>query len=295
MASVDLGGTHPLGDPEVVSINRLPMRSPLTERSGNPWFRSLDGEWSVKRFDHPRDVPADVLGRDVDDAAWRSIPVPGNWTLHALGDEPHYTNVTMPWKGLPPALPEIVPTVVHRTAFPMPARWAGRRIVLHVGGAESVHSVFVNGEHAGYGTDSRLASEYDITAHLTEGGNSIAIVVSRFSAQSHVEDQDQWWMAGLHREVHVRAEAAVHIADVRIDAGLRTDGSTGTLRVTTRVETNDGASMPRGWTTRVEVSSSDDKVVFAGSADIPAETWADRKSTRLNSSHEWISRMPSSA
>ena len=65
MASVDLGGTHPLGDPEVVSINRLPMRSPLTERSGNPWFRSLDGEWSVKRFGHPRDVPADVLGREI--------------------------------------------------------------------------------------------------------------------------------------------------------------------------------------------------------------------------------------
>ena len=26
-----------------------------------------------------------------------------------------------------------------------------------------------------------------------------------------------------------------------------------------------------------------------------AEQWVDRKSTRLNSSHEWISRMPSSA
>ena len=29
--------------------------------------------------------------------------------------------------------------------------------------------------------------------------------------------------------------------------------------------------------------------------DADAHRWGDRKSTRLNSSHEWISRMPSSA
>ena len=29
--------------------------------------------------------------------------------------------------------------------------------------------------------------------------------------------------------------------------------------------------------------------------DSPSQAWPDRKSTRLNSSHEWISRMPSSA
>ena len=269
-----LGDVHPLGDPEVISVNRLPMRSPIVERGNNPWFRSLDGEWSVMRFDHPRDVPMSALAPDTNDVTWRTIPVPGNWTLHGLGDDPHYTNVTMPWKGLPPALPASVPTVVHRTRFAMPTKWRGRRIVLHVGGAESVHSVFVNGAHAGYGTDSRLASEYDITPHLTDGDNSIVIVVSRFSAQSHVEDQDQWWMAGLHREVFVRAEAAVHIADVRVDAGLKGDNATGTLRVTTRVETNDGAPMPRGWSTRVELASADGKVLMAESAGVFAETWA---------------------
>lgn len=274
MSFAALGEVHPLGDPEVTSVGRLPMRSPLVQRQDNPWFRSLDGEWSVMRFAHPRDVPMSALAPDADDAAWRTIPVPGNWTLFGLGDDPHYTNVTMPWKGLPPALPESVPTVVHRTRFAMPSRWAGRRIVLHVGGAESVHSVFVNGAHAGYGTDSRLASEYDITPHLTDGDNLIAIVVSRFSAQSHVEDQDQWWMAGLHREVHVRAEGAVHIADVRVDAGLKIDNTTGTLRVTTRVETNDGVPMPRGWSARVELESVDGKVLMAEAAPVFAETWA---------------------
>ena len=35
--------------------------------------------------------------------------------------------------------------------------------MLHVGGAESVHAVYLNGLFIGYGTDSRLPSEYDLT------------------------------------------------------------------------------------------------------------------------------------
>ena len=94
------------------------------------------------------------------------------------------------------------PTGVYRRTFTVPAAWRGRQVVLHVGGAESVHAVYVNGAFVGYGTDSRLASEYDITAApASPARNDLAIVVVRYSAHSYVEDQDQWWMAGLHREV----------------------------------------------------------------------------------------------
>ena len=47
-----------------------------------------------------------------------------------------------------------------------------------------MHAVFVNGEFAGYGTDSRLASEYDITALTRRGKNDVAIVVMRYSAET---------------------------------------------------------------------------------------------------------------
>ena len=49
----------------------------------------------------------------------------------------------------------------------MPATLDGRQVVLHIGGAESVHALYVNGAFVGYGTDSRLASEYDITRTST--------------------------------------------------------------------------------------------------------------------------------
>ena len=256
MTLPDIGKVRPWADPAVLSINRLPMHTTFASRKRSRV--SLNGEWAVRRWAHPELVPADAVGT-VDDSAWQRIPVPGNWTLFDLGDLPHYTNVTMPWPGLPPALPEEIPTVVYRRAFDAPKIEAGEAAILHVGAAESVHAVWVNGVFIGYGTDSRLPSEYDVTAALCKGRNEIAIVVCRYSAQSHVEDQDQWWMAGLHREVWVETRPLVHVANVRIGAALNDDGS-GLLEVCTTVGRNDGAALSDGWSVRV-VLSHGDKVV----------------------------------
>ncbi len=211
----------------MVSMNRLPMRATCisyptvgSARSGkrekNPWFQNLNGEWSVKRFADVEQISSDDITSKNND--WITIPVPSNWTMFDLGDSPHYTNVQMPWKGRPPSLPDSVATVVYRRTFSIASTWQSRRTILHVGGAESVHILYVNGSFVGYGTDSRLPSEYDITPYLRQDENHLAIVVCRYSAQSHVEDQDQWWMAGLHREVFLRSQAFVALQDVVIEA-----------------------------------------------------------------------------
>jgi len=208
MALPILDQLRPWADPQVVSMNRLPMRTSIIpyadvvasrsdDRVQSPWFKSLDGAWKIKRFEDVSQVTASSLTSDT--SKWSKISVPGNWTLAGLGDLPHYTNVQMPWQGRPPSLPETVATAVHRTSFTIPSTWKKRRTILHIGGAESVHMVYLNGEFVGYGTDSRLPSEYDLSAHLVAGKNTLAVVVCRFSAQSHLEDQDQWWMAGLHQ------------------------------------------------------------------------------------------------
>ena len=92
--------------------------------------------------------------------------------LGGFVDVPHYTNIQMPFDGPPPRLPERNPTGVYRRSFTVPAAWTARRTVLHVAGAESVHAVFVNGVFAGYGTDSRLPSEYDVSELVRTGATS---------------------------------------------------------------------------------------------------------------------------
>lgn len=256
-----MGKLKPWADPQIVSLHRLPMRAvqvsfPDVEsartdsRDASPWYVSLNGAWQIARFEDVNDVPPTALTEDA--MKWACIDVPGNWTLAGLGDLPHYTNVQMPWKGRPPALPPTVATAVHRTSFTLSDGWSERSTIVHIGGAESVHMVYVNGSFVGYGTDSRLPSEYDITSELVDGANELAIVVCRYSAQSHLEDQDQWWMAGLHREVFLRSRAIISVQDVRVDAGvvrssLRTD-PIGTLRVRMTVAVPADQKLQRGWT-----------------------------------------------
>ena len=242
-----IGEFRPWTDPTVTAIGRMAMHVPLdrVER------RSLDGEWSFALFEHPDVVPETAI---TGDAPARTITVPGSWTMQDTGDHPHYTNVQMPFPGPPPALPSRVTTGVYRRTFEVPRSWRGTQVVLHVAGAESVHAVYVNGSFIGYGTDSRLPSEYDVSKHVISGkANEVAIVVIRYSADSYIEDQDQWWMAGLHRSVHVESRKPVHIADVRCDGDFDPATGGGTLTVTAEIGFVDRAQ--QGWTVRATLRS----------------------------------------
>ena len=267
-----IGALQPWTDPHVVTLGaRLDMRPPTvacpdvaTARAATPgalaeavvpttWRRSLDGRWSFRLFDSPAEVSPRAIRGDATGRAWTTVTVPGNWTMQGVGDLPQYTNVRMPFAGPPPRLPDHNPTGVYRRAFNVPRRWDGRQIVVHIGGAESVHAVYVNGEFVGYGTDSRLASEYDATPHVRLGRNEIAVVVVRWSAHSYVEDQDQWWMAGLHREVYVEARASIHLARLDADAAFSPDDGRGTLSVRA---TLGGLTPPdKGWSVRCWVET----------------------------------------
>ncbi len=223
------------------------------------WAHSLDGRWKFRLFDHPDNVPATAITTTADGRRWTKVTVPGNWTVqHAVDqngdpDLPQYTNVRMPFDGPPPNLPDRNPTGVYRRDVTVPKRWIGRRIVLHIGGAESVHALYINGAFAGYGTDSRLASEYDITDHVIAGRNEVAIVVVKWSAHSYVEDQDQWWMGGLHREVRIEARATTGVTAVDCDAAYNHISGGGNLAVRSTV----GGTTPPGpgWKIRTSIET----------------------------------------
>ena len=159
----------------------------------------------------------------------------------------------MPFPGPPPALPDRNPTGVYRRRFNVKRAWSTRRIVLHLGGAESVHAVYVNGAFAGYGTDSRLDSEYDITEHVQAGENELTVLVVKWSAHSYVEDQDQWWMGGLHRQTWIEARGETRLTSFACDADLDVDTGVGRLRATATV----GGHTPpsEGWSVRCRLET----------------------------------------
>ena len=135
----------------------------------------------------------------------------------------------MPFAGQAPFVPADNPTGVYRRTFSVPAGWRGRRTLLRVGAANSMGFVWVNGEFVGFGTDSHLASTFDITAHVRRRTNSVCVAVPRWSASTWVEDQDQWWMPGLHRSVELVSVPPVALGDTAAVPGLAADDTTGTL------------------------------------------------------------------
>ncbi len=282
--------TAPWDDPTLTARGRLPMHALRHTGSETGVARlDLDGVWSFELFA----TPADALALPADRAPAAALVVPGCWTVqefddvHAVLDLPHYTNVQMPWPDLPPHPPAANPTGVYQRAVDVPADWAGRRVVLHVGAAESVLLVTVNGVEVGVGKDSHLASEFDLTAVVHPGRpNTVRLTVVKWSDATFIEDQDQWWHAGITRSVFLYATGPVYLADVRIDASLArrrgdSDGSrphyvaddgtaTGELSVVVEVGSRLApfGAIPDGWSVQVRLSPGPDDGPSVDSAGV---------------------------
>lgn len=249
---------RPWGDPAAVSLNRIPMLPagwvpcpdidtaraltgggtrgtaaggtvdrPAENRSGNragnptgsPWWCSLDGEWDFELLERPEALTGSQVGRG---GLAASVTVPGAWTAQGHGN-PLYTNVVMPFGGEPPAVPEDNPTAVYRRTVEVPGAWAGRRVVVRIGSAESMAIVYLDGNLVGFGTDSRLPSDFDLSDHVEPGrSHMVAVVVPRWSAGTWLEDQDQWFHGGLQRSVSLHSTAQTRVSTAKVTAGLDT-------------------------------------------------------------------------
>lgn len=222
-------------DEHITEQNRLPMHSSYyvfandKELLSNDWtqssnYKSLNGEWKFKFVDKPDDLPKDGWMPSVSDAKWGSIKVPANWEMSGYGFPIYNTRgfefaYLLPNKRPnPPEVPlQFDPTGLYRKEFTISPDWKGKQIILYIGAARSNLVVWVNGKYVGYGTDSKLSSEFDITPYLNPtGSNLLAIKVMRWEVSSYLEDQDMWRLSGIQRDCYLLARAPVHIEDVTL-------------------------------------------------------------------------------
>ncbi|MEZ5383402.1 MAG: glycoside hydrolase family 2 TIM barrel-domain containing protein [Microthrixaceae bacterium] len=264
-------------DPALTSRNRLRSRPLVASHAsavearhapalwqaveGSPWALSLDGTWQFLHFPEPEAVPCAAVQAGGGPGA--DIEVPGAWTLQGW-DSPIYTNVQMPFAGEAPRVPARNPTGVYRRSIEVPAEWAGRDVILTLGGTESLAVVYVDGRFVGLATDSRLASEFDLTSFVTAGGSHVvAVVAIRWTAATWIEDQDQWWHGGIQGSVALWSRPVVHLAEVGLVPGLDADGTTGMLDVDIAVGGALAGAPPTRWWVGVEVEQLDGAGVAA--------------------------------
>lgn len=239
-------------DQNLNSVNRLPMHtsyfpyasdqeanSGIKEDSEN--FLSLNGKWKFNWVENANQRPMDFFKTNFDDKGWDEINVPGVWELNGYGD-PIYVNIGYAWrndyKNNPPIVPEDKNHIgSYRQSFVIPAEWKDKDIIAHFGSVTSNMYLWVNGKYVGYGEDSKLEQEFDITPYLIPGKeNLIAFQVNRWNDGTYLEDQDFFRYSGVGRDCYLVARDKNRIEDIRITPDLTNDYKDGTLKIDVKLK-----------------------------------------------------------
>ncbi|MGC4235015.1 MAG: glycoside hydrolase family 2 TIM barrel-domain containing protein [Niabella sp.] len=283
--------TEPYEDPLVSGINRDQSRataysyasvadalSKSREQSGR--FLSLNGDWDFSFALKPGDEPADFYKQKV--SGWKKIPVPSNWEMQGY-DKPIYKSAVYPFRPVnPPFVPKDYNGVgCYQRSFTVPANWKDKNVTLHFGGVSSAYKVWVNGKFLGYAEDSFLPSEFNITPYLQDGENIVSVWVIRWSDGSFLEDQDQWRLSGIHREVYLMAEPKLRIADFFYQTKLDKNYEDAILSIRPRLENLTGKEVP-GFVVKAQLYDADNKTVLKDALTITADAIINEIHPRLD-------------
>lgn len=229
-------------NPGVTQLNRLEAHPPFYSwRNADDAHagrdssqkRSLNGQWKFSWFASPEAVPESWLASDLPQTD--TINVPSNWQMDGY-DAPIYTNVAYPIPVNPPFVPAENPTGCYSLTFCIDDAWLQQgqtRVIFD--GVNSAFHLWCNGRWVGYGQDSRLPSEFDLSDYLRSGENRLAVLVLRWSDGSYLEDQDMWRMSGIFRDVSILHKPATQISDLQINTRFNDDFSRAVLETQVRV------------------------------------------------------------
>jgi beta-galactosidase len=198
-------------NPEVLDFNKEKQRASfvpyetrekaLLGNSQSPsQVISLNGEWKFLFTERLEDRLLDFYGSYVDDQHWQNILVPSNWEMRGHGT-PIYTNVTYPFRNNPPYVGEDVPVGTYRKVVTLGENWQSKQAILQFGSISGYTIIYVNGKKVGMNKVSKMQAEFDVTAVLKDGENTIAVQVFKYHDGSYLEDQDMWRLDGIDRDV----------------------------------------------------------------------------------------------
>ncbi|MBD5330797.1 MAG: DUF4981 domain-containing protein [Bacteroides sp.] len=240
------------------AVNRAPMHSAyfafenadaaktgVKEESAN--FMSLNGPWKFFWVKDADSRPTDFWRTDFNDKGWDTMQVPAVWELNGYGD-PIYVNIGYAWRNSYENNPPIVPTEnnhvgSYRRTITVPADWKGKDIMAHFGSVTSNIYLWVNGKFVGYGEDSKLEQEFDLTPYLVPGKeNTIAFQVFRWNDGTYLEDQDFFRYSGVGRDCYLYARDKKRIEDIRVTPDLDANYADGSLKVDVKLKGGNGVT-----------------------------------------------------
>lgn len=213
-----------------ISENREPQRAyyipfsneetaRLQDKDGSSQYHCLNGTWDFAYLETPLDIP-DSLSELSYPA---QLPVPSCWESHGYG-QIHYTNINYPFQYDPPYTASENPVGIYHRSFTVDRV---RQLFLVFEGVSSYFELFVNNRYVGMSRGSHLQSEFDITAHVHSGENTVTVCVYTWNVESYLESQDFFRFHGIFRDVYLLDRPKNHIRDLY----LKPNAATGEIAV----------------------------------------------------------------
>ncbi|WYZ41220.1 hypothetical protein EsH8_V_000115 [Colletotrichum jinshuiense] len=278
---------------KVIHRNTLPPRSyfflynneadALTRDTSKSKSLLLSGKWKFHLTPSPFAGPRDFYKTDFDTSAWDDIVVPGMWQCQGYGKGPQYTNLNFPWPVDAPNIPyDDNECGRHVTTFHVGEDFADHQLRLRFEGVDSAFTVWVNGTEVGYSQGARNPSEFDVTKLVKVGGdNTLAVEVYQRCDGTYLEDQDQWWLSGIFRDVYLHAFPSFHPVDYHVQTLLDDDYKDATLRVA--IETDRGAYVD------MKLLDADGKLI---AKDMKIFDRHNSFDIRVKNPHKWTAETP---
>lgn len=200
------------------------------------------------------------------------ITVPSSWEMQGY-DKPIYKSAVYPFRPVSPPFPPLDYNGMgsYQRTFTIPADWKNMNITLHFGGVASGYKVWVNGKFLGYSEDSFMSTEFNVTPYLQAGENILSVQVIRWSDGYFLEDQDQWRMSGIHREVMLLAEPKLRIADFFWQGKLDKDYKDVLFQLRPRIDNYTGSQV-KGYHIKAQLYDQNNKPVLDKPLDKSVES-----------------------
>ncbi len=200
------------------------------DRTKSERFYLLNGEWDFLYFKSVYNITDEFYLPENDRSGFDKIPVPSVWQNHGY-DRHQYTNIKYPFPYDPPYVPVDNPCGAYVREFNADGSWVGMKKYINFEGVDSCFYLWINGYFIGYSQVSHSTSEFDITDHVHEGTNTIAVLVLKWCDGSYFEDQDKFRTSGIFRDVYIILRPENHIRDFFVKTSLTENYKSAEIRV----------------------------------------------------------------
>ena len=144
--------------------------------------------------------PAGAEAPRFDDSGWRTLDLPHDWSIEG----PYDSTAATTGRG------GYLPTGVgwYRRTFTLPAPARDGRVWLEFDGIHQNSDVWVNGTHVGHRPYGYVSFMYDVTDHVADGRNVVAVRVDNSR-----QPNSRWYTgSGIYRHVWLTTVGPAHIA-----------------------------------------------------------------------------------